>query len=329
MIAKCSSKMFLLLTQNFKYYLSCLYYYIHPAVKWFLRRTTGLCELQRICYGAPEGAPRNFSVERSLLQSRSKEIQAAVAYLNRTSKERQFKGNKLEFALQYIVETVLVVKKINALAHPKFPILLRQSVEVVWGYNQLEQEIVCLAGTHFDSSNKDHEAKLMELWSLLKPDAPLRSRVTKQWQEIGFQGTDPKTDFRGMGVLGLENLLYFASKYNSSAKQVLAHSHHPQFGYAFAIVGINLTSMAYHLMTEKFAKTHMYNVCSKLPSIDSFHLLYCYLFVEFDKFWIQARPKDIMEFSHIRENFETKIRKILSSNQRAAFKVQVSNDLSI
>ncbi len=36
---------------------------------------------------------------------------------------------------------------------------------------------------------------------------PLLSRITKQWQNIGFQGDDPKTDFRGMGILGLENLL--------------------------------------------------------------------------------------------------------------------------
>lgn len=35
----------------------------------------------------------------------------------------------------------------------------------------------------------------------------LVNRVTKQWQSIGFQGQDPKTDFRGMGILGLENLL--------------------------------------------------------------------------------------------------------------------------
>ena len=34
-----------------------------------------------------------------------------------------------------------------------------------------------------------------------------QNRVSKQWQDIGFQGDDPKTDFRGMGMLGLLNLL--------------------------------------------------------------------------------------------------------------------------
>ena len=29
-----------------------------PFIKWILRRTTGLCELQRTCYCEPSGAPR-------------------------------------------------------------------------------------------------------------------------------------------------------------------------------------------------------------------------------------------------------------------------------
>lgn len=39
------------------------------------------------------------------------------------------------------------------------------------------------------------------------PDEPLKDRITRQWGEIGFQGDDPKTDFRGMGILGLNNLM--------------------------------------------------------------------------------------------------------------------------
>ena len=45
------------------------------------------------------------------------------------------------------------------------------------------------------------------MWCVPQPGVPLETRRTKQWQSIGFQGDDPQTDFRGMGVLGLENLL--------------------------------------------------------------------------------------------------------------------------
>ncbi len=48
---------------------------------------------------------------------------------------------------------------------------------------------------------------LLKLWQLLQPGVALESRKTKDWQNLGFQGDDPKTDFRGMGLLGLLNLL--------------------------------------------------------------------------------------------------------------------------
>ena len=38
------------------------YCYFRPLVKWFLRQTTRLCELQRICYGEAAGAARTCGV---------------------------------------------------------------------------------------------------------------------------------------------------------------------------------------------------------------------------------------------------------------------------
>ena len=37
------------------------------------------------------------------------------------------------------------------------------------------------------------------------------------------------------------------------------------FRYSFAIVGINLTHMAYRLLVDGSAKTHMFNVCASSP----------------------------------------------------------------
>merc|ERR1712001_415383 len=76
----------------------------------------------------------------------------------------------------------------------------------VCGYKQLVIEVERLRATAYDADNLLHEQQLLQLWSLLQPGVPLMTRKTKQWQNIGFQGNDPKTDFRGMGLLGLENL---------------------------------------------------------------------------------------------------------------------------
>jgi len=44
----------------------------------------------------------------------------------------------------------------------------------------------------------------MRLWKNLLPNRKLKERKTMDWVEIGFQGKDPATDFRGAGILGLE-----------------------------------------------------------------------------------------------------------------------------
>lgn len=49
----------------------------------------------------------------------------------------------------------------------------------------------------------------------------LRSRESEQWSSIGFQGRDPATDFRGLGVLSLSNLVYYSRQYPADAVNCL------------------------------------------------------------------------------------------------------------
>ena len=48
--------------------------------------------------------------------------------------------------------------------------------------------------------------QMRSMKKLLMPGRELGSRINSSWKDIGFQGEDPKTDFRGMGILGLSNL---------------------------------------------------------------------------------------------------------------------------
>ncbi|XP_030754901.1 ELMO domain-containing protein 2 [Sitophilus oryzae] len=298
-------------------------YYFRPLIKWFLRKTTGLCELQRICYGTVSGAPRINGVEHSLNSSRSKQIKQLVDHLNDIAENRRFTGANEREILKGAVSTVLIVKKINPKIHYQFVSAFGKCVEQIWGYKQLISEVEELRQTLFDSDDFSHERRLYDLWDSLMPDEKLESRVTRQWQIIGFQGDDPKTDFRGMGLLGLENLLYFSTEYKSSAHHVLSHSFHPTYGYCFAIVGINLTSMAWSLLRDGSAKTYFYNTSKSLPTIRLFHSFYSYLFYEFDRFWVESKPRDIMEFSNVKNKFEQKIRTLLQ-NPRTEFRISLS-----
>lgn len=303
---------------------SIYFSYVRPLFKWILRKTTRLCELQRICYGESHGAKRSLGVEYSLSHSHRKELQELVKFLNKMAEERKLYGKGLMISVKGSVDTILLVKKINPSIHVSFVKAISRCIEHIWGYRQIKKEITLLAGTQYDSDNPEHEEKLLRLWQLLNPDVPLNSRVTKQWQTIGFQGDDPKTDFRGMGILGLDNLLHFASEYPTAAQHVLQHSLHPQYGYAFAIVGINLTSLAYHLFLDDVARTHVYNSCKSLPTLLVFHNFYAYLFYEFDRVWMEAKPC-VMEFSNIKTKFENDIRSKLK-NPSTQFKIELPSN---
>ncbi|XP_065156612.1 ELMO domain-containing protein 2 [Atheta coriaria] len=309
----------------YTYFWFLLQYYVRPIYKWFLRKTTGLCELQRICYGEVSGAPRTRNIERSLSLSRSIHVKQLINHLNDVADNRRFTGVNEREILQGSVSTVLAVKKINPRIHYQFVKSFGKCIEQIWGYRQLLSDVEALRTTQYDADDPTHEEKLHLLWQALMPQEALESRITKQWQDIGFQGDDPKTDFRGMGLLGLENLLFFAQEYKGPATHVLSHSHHPTYGYAFAIVGINLTSMAWQLLKDGNAKTYVYNTSKSLPTIRLFHQFYCYLFYEFDRYWIECKPKNVMEFSSIKQRFEENI-KLSLQDPSSVFRINVSVD---
>ncbi|EDW14913.1 ELMO domain-containing protein 2 [Drosophila mojavensis] len=294
-----------------------IFSYIRPFIKWFLHVFTRLSELQRICYGARAGAPRCHQIERSLQQSKQPEIKTMLRELDEAGP--YVTDRELLYFATHAVSVVGRVKHIKSNVHPDFGRLFGNCVTTIWGYKRLMHQVEQLRAEAYDSENLEHEQKLLELWKLLMPETPLTGRISKQWQEIGFQGDDPKTDFRGMGMLGLENLLYFARAYNDAAKHVLLHSMHPTLGYTYAIVGINLTALAVNLLRSGAAKTHFYNQVAlhkqNFSTLEDFHKLYCYLFFEFDRFWMDSSPRNIMDFREVYQAFEiTKLEALHNEN---------------
>ena len=113
------------------------------------------------------------------------------------------------------------------------------------------------------------------------PETKLESRLTKQWVDIGFQGSDPATDFRGMGIQGLDDLIYFASTHPTHARSALQHASHPIAWYPFAIVGINITKFAYQLLESKKLQLYLFQYGA---TVESYHEFYCHLFHHFNQF---------------------------------------------
>ncbi|MBZ3884268.1 ELMO domain-containing protein 1 [Sciurus carolinensis] len=243
------------------------------------------------------------STETSLRDSKSKLLQTSVSVH--------------PDAIEKTIDDIMELKKINPDINPQLGISLQACLLQIVGYRNLIADVEKLRREPYDSENPQHEEMLLKLWKFLKPNTPLESRISKQWCEIGFQGDDPKTDFRGMGLLGLYNLQYFAERDATAAQQVLSDSLHPKCRYSFAIVGINITDLAYNLLVSGALKTHFYNIAPEAPTLSHFQQTFCYLMHEFHKFWIEEDPMDIMEFNRVREKFRKRIIKQLQNPDMA------------
>ncbi|KAK7930545.1 hypothetical protein WMY93_006940 [Mugilogobius chulae] len=294
---------------------ACLLQYVYTSflrywLKWLLRQLTGKCELQRICSGYKPGAARTTKAEYSLQSSKNKILRNALTTVRAD--------------LSKCMDQVLQEKNIQPQKDPLFKDNLHDCLLQITGYSQLYVGVEELRKEVFSSDNPDHESMLLKLWDLLMPSVKLESRITKQWGDIGFQGDDPKTDFRGMGLLGLINLVFFSENYTEEARQVLSHANHPKLGYSYAIVGINLTEMAYSLLKSGALKPHFYNTVFGSPELQHFHQLYCYLAYEFDKFWLSEEPESIMLFNEYREKFHQKVQLSLK-NPAVCLTLRVEN----
>ncbi|NXD40588.1 ELMD2 protein, partial [Copsychus sechellarum] len=275
--------------------------YFRFWLKWVLRLLTGKCELQRLLGGAEAGARRTLGVGNGGA-GRGPRIASGAVLRNAVHVE--------EAEVEKCVRDVMKEKKIEQ-KDTGFKRNLHMSLLQISGYKKLYLNVENLRKVPYDSENEEHEEQLIELWNLLMPHENLKARISKQWCDIGFQGDDPKTDFRGMGLLGLVNLVYFSKHYTNEARQILSRSNHPKLGYSYAIVGINLTEMAYSLLKNGALKAHLYNMVSGLPQMEHFHQFYCYLVYEFDKFWFEEEPESIMHFNQYREKFHEKIKGLL------------------
>jgi len=267
---------------------------LRPMLKWFIRNVTGKCELLRITYEEQDKAKRAKRIESSLNISNVAELKTCV--------------KDTDFDVDDVVKQLMVTKGIVPEIHAEFEASIKDSLLRIKAYNTIIKEVEALRKVKYDSETKEHEQTLEKLWDLYNEGTPLPERVGPHWGDMGFQGHDPKTDFRGMGMLGLQQMIFFAENFSASAKQVLSQSQHPKYGFSFAIVAINITHMSLDLLHKRNLRSHFYSLDKQEPGMEDFHLVYCYLLYEFTQFWQGEKPRDIMEFGRLRDKFNKQVK---------------------
>ena len=109
-------------------------------------------------------------------------------------------------------------------------------------YLESYYKLIALSIQNYDSLNKSHEEDLKNLYLLcLKTDLTLNLK-NEEWKLIGFQSSDPRTDFRGAGYLSLLFIIYFHNKFNFEFIQMIEIKY-----FMFAIICIKITVLFYYL----------------------------------------------------------------------------------
>ncbi|RVW46421.1 ELMO domain-containing protein A [Vitis vinifera] len=108
----------------------------------------------------------------------------------------------------------------------------------------------------FDETRTDHQEALRALWHAAFPNIVLRGLISEQWKDMGWQGPNPSTDFRGCGFVSLENLLFFARTYPASFHRLLfkQDGDRATWEYPFAVAGINVSFMLIQMLDLCSAK---------------------------------------------------------------------------
>ncbi|XP_027113399.1 ELMO domain-containing protein A isoform X2 [Coffea eugenioides] len=149
----------------------------------------------------------------------------------------------------------------------------------------------------YDSSNVEHQEALRALWYAAFPGEQLHGLISEQWKEMGWQGKDPSTDFRGGGFISLENLLYFARNFPKSFQDLLCKQEgdRAMWEYPFAVAGVNITFMLIQMLDLEAGATFLKFLAENESAFD---LLYCITFKLMDNQWL-AMHASYMDFNTV------------------------------
>ncbi|KAK1279292.1 hypothetical protein QJS04_geneDACA015107 [Acorus gramineus] len=169
----------------------------------------------------------------------------------------------------------------------------------------------------FDGTRPDHQDALKLLWRLAYPDRELPPLKSELWKEMGWQGADPSTDFRGGGFISLENLIYFAKNYPESFQRLLhkRDGKRAEWEYPFAVAGVNISFVLAQMLDLQSGKPT--SIAGKrfleLLGDDemAFDNLYCVAFQMMDAQWL-AKRASYMEFNEVLKSTRTQLERELA-----------------
>ena len=157
-----------------------------------------------------------------------------------------------------------------------------------------------MAKIKLDDDDNMHLRVLHTIYMRLMGGARAMPRYGSHWEDVGFQGSDPATDLRGCGMLGLLQLLFLINHSYTNASAIHRLSRDAIQEFPMAPLGINLTHIALKAARKGLLTAEANKLGSMWKAADNF---YCGAFYEFYLRW-KSGGKTIVDSGHVKRELE-------------------------
>ncbi|KAK7021789.1 ELMO domain-containing protein 3 [Halocaridina rubra] len=162
-------------------------------------------------------------------------------------------------------------------------------IRSIFGPKKIKPELIdernllfAIAQCQFDNSEPIHLQILQTVYKVLtgtKLDCP---RYGNHWDVIGFQGVDPATDLRGVGLLGLVQALHLLTQESvlPLARDIFHLSHDPHSQFPLMVLSINVTRISLQTLREGYlnkecnCRSNVRHVLNEFYVAVMFHIYY-------------------------------------------------------
>ena len=159
------------------------------------------------------------------------------------------------------------------------------------------------------------EKQLQWLWTVLLPSVPY-ARRSEQWGRLGFQGTDPTTDFRSMAGVALADLLHIVRAQRPLCDRLVDEwssglsvpGAPPPRSLPLALTSINASAWLWSLLEQGLLDRCL---LVRGATLASYRALFVDLFVGFSDEWTRRAPESVMAFEEIAAPFVARVRERL------------------
>lgn len=149
-------------------------------------------------------------------------------------------------------------------------------------------QIFAYAKVSFDDKNPLHFKILHTIYRKLT-NINHCIRYGEHWEKIGFQGRDPATDLRGVGMLGLLQILAFITLNYDFIGYVYQYSLSENFHFPLAVGLLNMTEIMLQTLREGKLYKMILQQKSAINAVNTFY------FAVFFKFFIMYKANKCTE----------------------------------